>query len=97
VQAFDAVVGLLTLLASRDLAVGAITSPTGAVRVQLEMPAWSDFVGEGLDDLLAAAGASPMMVRRVTATLRDLADQTPHTRRSEVQARLPSTTKTTNT
>ena len=96
VQAFDAVVGLLTLLASRDLAVGAITSPTGAVRVQLEMPAWSDFVGEGLDDLLAVAGTSPMMVQRATATLRDLADETPHSRRSDVQARLASMTKTTN-
>jgi uncharacterized membrane protein len=96
VQAFDAVVGLLRLLASRDLAIGAITSPTGEVRVQLEMPAWSDFVSEGLDDLLAVAGTSPMMVQRVTATLHELAGETPQSRRSEVEARLPSMTGTTN-
>jgi uncharacterized membrane protein len=95
VQAFDAVVGLLMLLASRDLAIGAITSPTGAVRVHLEMPSWSDFVGEGLDDLLAVAGTSPLMVQRVTATLRELAGETPQSRRSEVEARLLSIARAT--
>ena len=95
-QALDAVVGLLTLLAPRDLAVGAITSPTGGVRVQLEMPRWSDFLSEGLDDLLAVAGTSPMMVRRVTAALRELADEAPQSRRPEVQSRLVSMTRVTN-
>jgi uncharacterized membrane protein len=94
VQALDAVVGLLMLLTSRDLAIGAITSPTGAVRVHLEMPSWSDFVGEGLDDLLAVAGTSPLMVQRITATLRELAGETPQSRRSEVEARLLTMTRT---
>jgi uncharacterized membrane protein len=96
VQAFDAVIGLLTLLAPRDIAVGAITSSGGALRVQLEMPSWSDFVSEGLDDLIAASGTSPMMVQRVATTLHELANETPPARRPEVEARLPSVKESAN-
>lgn len=90
VQALDAVTGLLTLLAPRELATGAITSSDGLVRVLLDMPDWKDFVGEGLDALLAVAGASPLMIQRAHTTLRQLADATPPTRQPEVEARLQS-------
>lgn len=88
VQALDAVIGLLALVAPRDLAVGSVAARGGTVRVRINMPAWPDFVSEGLDDLIAAAGSSPMMVRRARATLCELADATPPPRRAEIEARL---------
>jgi uncharacterized membrane protein len=59
VEVLDAIVGLLLVLAPRDLAVGAINSPSGVTRIYLTHPAWADFVGEGLDELLVASRNSP--------------------------------------
>jgi uncharacterized membrane protein len=89
-QTLDAIIGLLSLLASQDLAIGSIASPDGAIRVRLAMPTWNDFVCEGLDELLAAANASPMMLTRAITTLSQLAEVTPPTRRPDLEARLQS-------
>jgi len=62
VQVLDAIVGLLALLASRDLAVGAVGSPSGATRIHLDLPAWADFVSEGLDERLVPSKNSPMVL-----------------------------------
>ena len=49
--ALDAVVGLLTPLATRDLADEEIRSASGTVTIVLRLPTWDDFVGEGLDEI----------------------------------------------
>jgi uncharacterized membrane protein len=88
VQVLDAVVGLLLVLAQRDLAVGAINSPSGVTRIHLDLPAWADFVGEGLDELLVASRDSPMVLARAKTTLSRLARQVPPDRLPDVSSRL---------
>jgi uncharacterized membrane protein len=88
VQVLDAVVGLLLVLAPRDLAVGAINSPSRVTRIHLDLPAWADFVGEGLDELLVASRNSPMVLAHAETTLSRLARQVPPDRLSDVSSRL---------
>jgi uncharacterized membrane protein len=88
VEVLDAVVGLLLVLAPRDLAVGAITSPSGATRIHLDLPAWADFVGEGLDELLVASMNSPMVLERALKNLTHLAARVPPDRLSDVSSRV---------
>jgi uncharacterized membrane protein len=88
VQVLDAIVGLLLVLAPRDLAVGAINSASGVTRIHVDLPAWADFVGEGLDELLAASKDSPMVLARAEANLTRLAGQVPPDRLSDVSSRL---------
>ena len=88
VQALDAIVGLLLELAPRDLAVGAINSSSGVTRIHLDLPAWADFVGEGLDELLVASRNSPMVLDRAVTTLTRLARQVPPDRLPDVSSRL---------
>jgi uncharacterized membrane protein len=87
VEVLDAVVGLLLVLAPRDLAVGAI-SPSGVTRIHLDLPVWEDFVGEGLDELLVASMSSPMVLTRAVTNLTRLAEHVPPGRRSDVSSRL---------
>jgi uncharacterized membrane protein len=88
VEVLDAIVGLLLVLAPRDLAVGAINSPSGVTRIYLTHPAWADFVGEGLDELLVASRNSPMVLARAVTNLTRLAGHVPPDRRSDVSSRL---------
>jgi uncharacterized membrane protein len=88
VQVVDAIVGLLLVLAPRDLAVGAINSPGRVPRIHLDLPAWADFVGEGLDELLVASKNSPMVLARAETTLSRLARTVPPDRLSDVSSRL---------
>jgi uncharacterized membrane protein len=88
VQVLDAIAGLLLELALRDLAVGAINSPGGTTRIHLDLPAWADFVGEGLDELLVASKNSPMVLEGAVTTLTRLAGHVPPDRLPEVSGRL---------
>jgi uncharacterized membrane protein len=88
VQVLDAIVGLLLVLAPRDLAVGAINSPSGVTPIHLDLPAWADFVGEGLDELLVDSRDSPMVLARAMTNLDRLARQVPPDRLSDVSSRL---------
>ena len=88
VQVLDAIVALLVLLVSRDLAVAAVGSPTRVTRIHLKVPAWEDFVSEGLDELLVASRNSPMVLTRALTALTRLAGQSPDDRVSEVETRL---------
>jgi uncharacterized membrane protein len=87
-QSLDAIVGLLAALAARDLAVGVVKSSSDVTRINLEVPTWTDFLSEGVDELLVASRNSPMMLARARATLSGLAGQCPRDRRSDVEARL---------
>jgi uncharacterized membrane protein len=88
VQVLDAIVGLLVELASRDLAAGTLDSPPGTTRIRLDLPVWADFVTEGLDELLASSGNSPMVLARAAETLTLLEGHCPPDCRPEVEARL---------
>jgi uncharacterized membrane protein len=88
VQVVDSIVGLLLALVARDLEVGAIDSPTGVTRIHLDVPAWEDFVDEGLDELLTASKNSPMVLARAVTALTRLATLAPDGRISTVKARL---------
>ena len=88
VQSVEGIVGLLSVLAGRDLAVGAVEDDEGVVRVQLALPQWVDFVTEGLDDLLAVARNLPLLRTRAIGLLNELAEQCPHDRRAEIERRL---------
>jgi uncharacterized membrane protein len=88
VQVVDAVVGLLLVLAPRDLATAVVGSRAGVAQIHVELPAWADFVGEGLDELLVASRNSPMVLERYVMTLTRLARQVPPDRLSDVSSRL---------
>ena len=88
VQVLNGIVGLLLELAPRDLAVAAINSSSGVMRIHQDLPVWADFVGEGLDELLVASRNSPMVLTRAMTTLTRLASQVPPDRLSEVSHRL---------
>jgi uncharacterized membrane protein len=88
VQVVDAVVGLLLVLAPRDLAAAVVGSRAGVAQIHVELPAWADFVGEGLDELLVVSRNSPMVLERAVTTLTRLARQVPPDRLSDVSSRL---------
>jgi hypothetical protein len=64
------------------------TQPSGVTRIYLTHPAWADFVGEGLDELLVASRNSPMVLARAVTNLTRLAEHVPPDRRSGVSSRL---------
>jgi uncharacterized membrane protein len=68
VEAIDSLEGLLALLAARTERADQLIDDAGVVRVVLRLPGWDDFARGCLDDVIAAAAGSPMVLLR----LRDL-------------------------
>ncbi|MCK9794862.1 DUF2254 domain-containing protein [Isoptericola sp. 4D.3] len=77
VEAIDATDGLLRRLVTRDLGVADVLDDDGEVRVRLVVPTWEDYVGTGVGDLLPAAAASPMVLRRIRHVLGHLLRSAP--------------------
>jgi uncharacterized membrane protein len=73
VQAIDSLEGLLGPLASRTGPTEQLPDGNGAVRVVLHLPHWDDFARSSLDELIAAAAASPMVLLRLRDMLIRLA------------------------
>jgi uncharacterized membrane protein len=73
VQAIDSLEGLLGPLATRTGPAEQLVDDTGAVRVILHLPRWEDFARTGLDDVIAAAAAAPMVLLRLRDMLIRLA------------------------
>jgi uncharacterized membrane protein len=88
VQAWDAIVGLLVQLASRELMAGAVQGQNGTTRIWLDLPDWADVMREGCDELLADSRGSPMMLARAAETLTLLEEGSPPELQAEVQTRL---------
>jgi uncharacterized membrane protein len=65
VQAIDSLEGLLGPLASRTAPTDQLTDDHGHIRVILHLPRWEDFARSTLDDIIAAASASPMVLLRL--------------------------------
>jgi hypothetical protein len=68
----DLLQGLLGRLAGSSLTARPVTDGRGDVRVVLRLPTWAHFLHTGLDDLLAAALGSPMVLLRARRLLLDL-------------------------
>ncbi len=77
VQAIDSLEGLLSLLAARTGRADQLTDEAGAVRVILSLPRWDDFARSFLDDLIAAAADTPMVLLRLRELLARLGEQAP--------------------
>jgi uncharacterized membrane protein len=90
VQTLDAIDSLLRPLAPRELDVGRVRDPDGHVRVLVPMPAWEEFVGVALDEILAMAPTSVQVRRRLRLLLEQLIEQAPSERRAPLEDRLKS-------
>jgi uncharacterized membrane protein len=88
VQVLLAVVGLLGRSAALDLGARAVDTRQGGTRVYLNLPGWTDFMSEGLDELLIASRTSPMVLAKAVETLSELERQCPPDRRPELARRL---------
>ena len=89
VQTLDHVEELLIRLADRDLAIGHVTDPQGAVRLIVPVPDWERYVRTAVDDVIVAAVVgAPMALLRVRALLTRVLDACPEVRRPVVADRL---------
>jgi uncharacterized membrane protein len=77
VEALDSLEGLLSLLAVRSDRADHLTDNAGVVRVILCLPRWEDFARSCLDDVIAAATGSPMVLLRLRDLLTRLGQQAP--------------------
>lgn len=73
VQAIDSLEGLLGPLATRTRPTEQLADDNGAIRVIFHLPSWDDLARTCLDDLIAAAAASPMVLLRLRDMLIRLA------------------------
>ena len=87
VEAIDSLEGLLRLLAARTGRADQLADEAGAVRVVLSLPRWEDFARGSLDDLIAAAAGSPMVLLRLRDLLARLGEQAPAAGAGVVAAR----------
>jgi uncharacterized membrane protein len=77
VEAIDSLEGLLSLLAARTDRADQLIDDAGVVRVILCLPRWEDFARSFLDDLIAAAAASPMVLLRIRGLLARFGERPP--------------------
>jgi len=77
VEAIDSLEGLLSLLAARTVPAEHLADDRGVVRVVLRLPRWEDFARSCLDDLIAAAVSSPMVLLRLRDLLTRLGETAP--------------------
>lgn len=78
---------LLTLIADRDLDVGVVRNRGGSARVVVNMPTWSRFVGEALDDVMFYGRTAPSVRSRLGVLLDELAAAVPIERAAEITTR----------
>lgn len=88
VQALDAIDSLLRPLATRRLDIGAIRDAEGHLRVVVPMPAWEEFVGVALDEIIGAGSGSIQVRRRLRDLLEQLAELAAPERRATLTQRL---------
>lgn len=88
VDAIDATEGLLLALTRRDIDVCDITDKTGQLRIRLQLPAWSDYVGNAIADLIPPAAPFAMVLVRLRHLLENLIETAPPTARHELARQL---------
>ncbi len=84
VDAIDATDGLLRVLIRRDIDVRDITDTTGQLRIQLQLPTWSDYIGNAIADLIPPAAPFVMVLVRLRQLLENLIETAPPTARHEL-------------
>lgn len=84
VDAIDATEGLLRALTRRDIDVRDITDTTGQLRIQLQLPTWSDYIGNAIADLIPPAAPFAMVLVRLRQLLENLIETAPPTARHEL-------------
>jgi uncharacterized membrane protein len=84
VDAIDATDGLFRALSKRDIDVRDITDTTGQLRVHLQLPTWSDYVGKAIADLIPPAAPFAMVLVRLQQLLENLIDTAPPTAQHEL-------------
>lgn len=87
-QTIEAIAALLVPLAERDLDVGVIYTADGRPTVWLDVPEWTDYVTEGLDELLIASGRSPLVLARAKTSLSRVAKMAAESRKAAIEVRL---------
>jgi uncharacterized membrane protein len=88
VQALDEIDNLLRQLIGRDLAVETVNGSDGQPRLLLRLPTWEDYVSVALDEIIAFAGSSWQVRRRVERLLTDLMSIAPAERAEALQTRV---------
>jgi len=91
VQALDEIDSLLRQILGRDLAVETVKGSDGQPRLKLRLPTWEEYVAVALDEIIAMAGSSWQVSRRVDRLLADLIAIAPADRAEAVQARIERT------
>jgi len=84
VDVIDATDGLLRELTRRDIDVRDITDTNGQLRIQLQLPTWSDYIGNAIADLIAPAAPFVMVLVRLRQLLENLIEAAPPTARHEL-------------
>jgi uncharacterized membrane protein len=79
VQALDSLEGLLSPLATRTAMADHLADSSGTIRVILNLPRWEEIARNCLDDLIASAGTSPMVLLRLRDLLLRLKEAAPPT------------------
>lgn len=85
-QAIDAIDGLLTRFADRDLDVGQVLGADDALRVVLVVPTWEDYLGI-VDEIAHAARDMPVVLRRLARLFDDIAAVAPPERQTSLADR----------
>lgn len=87
VQAVDEIDSLLRQIGSRDLAVETVGGSDGQPRLRLRLPTWEDYVAVALDEIIAIAGSSWHVSRRLERLLTELIAITPAERAEALRRR----------
>jgi uncharacterized membrane protein len=91
VQALDEIDSLLRQIMGKDLAVETVNGSDGQPRLKLRLPNWEDYVAVALDEIIAIAGSSWQVRRRVDRLLASLISIAPAGRAEALQARIDRT------
>lgn len=84
IDAIDATDGLLRALTRRDIDVRDVTDSTGELRVQLQLPTWSDYLRNGIADLIPPSAGFAMVLVRLRQLLDNLTETAPPTAQPEL-------------
>jgi uncharacterized membrane protein len=94
VQALDQIEDLLIRMGRRDLDVGGIRDPQGALRVVVPYPTWNDLLLLALDEIRSCGASSLQVMRRMNALIANLTEVLPperHPALGQVARRLKGT------
>jgi uncharacterized membrane protein len=89
-QVLDCLEDLLGPLAAGNASAGQVADADGVIRVVLKLPHWDDFARACLDDIIAAATGSPMVLVRTREMLIRLGQTRPSSDQAVLASRLRS-------